>query len=125
MGFENMVIDKMAEQAAGRLKAVALIQKRVRELERGWPALIPTAGESLIQIALEEFRRELISLASGEEAEELRASRVIEERERARAIEAARRAEADAAPPSRPPSGGLFGAPLPAGGSPQTAPSAS
>ena len=126
MDFENVVVDEMAEKSGGRLRAVSLIQKRVRELERGWPALVPVGGESLIQIALEEFRRDLIGLASGKEADELRASRVVEERERARAIEAARRAEAEAAPVSRPPvGGGLFGAPLPAGGSPQTGPSGS
>jgi len=123
MGFENVVVDELAEKAGGRLRAVSLIQKRVRELERGWPALVPVGGESLTQIALEEFRRDLIGLASGEEAEELRAARVVEERERARAIEAARRAEAEAAP-VRPAAGGLFGAPLPAGGSPQTGPGA-
>ena len=119
MGFENVVVDVMSEQAGGRLKAVTLIQKRVRELERGWPALVPSEGKPIIRIALEEFDQELISLAVGTEAEKLRGSRVVEERERARQIDAARRAEAEAGQ-SRPGSGGLFGAPLPPGASPQT-----
>jgi len=119
MGFENVVVDEMSEKAGGRLKAVTLIQKRVRELERGWPALVPVEGKAIIRIALDEFDQGLISLAMGAEAEKLRGSRVVEERERARQIDAARRAEAEAGP-SRPASGGLFGAPLPPGASPQT-----
>ena len=121
MGFEKVVIDVLSEKAGGRLKAVSLIQKRVRELERGWPALVPSEGKPLVNIALDEFDKELISLAVGAEAEKLRGSRVVEERERARQIEAARRAEAEANS-SRPPSGGLFGAPLPTGAAPQTGP---
>ncbi len=122
MGFENMVVDELAEKASGRLKAVTLIQKRVRELERGWPALVPAEGRAFIAVALEEFRQGRISLAIGDEAEKLRASRVVEERERARQIESARRAETEAAMASRPSAGGLFGAPLPGGASPQTGP---
>ena len=121
MGFENLVVDELAEKASGRLRAVTLVQKRVRELERGWPPLVPAEGKNLIQIALEEFRAGLVGLAVGEEADELRTERVVEERERARQIEAARRAaeiEAGHGPvgSSRPPSGGLFGAPLPGSG---------
>jgi len=123
MGFENLVVDELAEKASGRLKAATLIQKRVRELERGWPALVPVEGKSLTRIALDEFRAGLISLAMGAEADKLRGSRVVEERERARQIEAARRAEAEAAAP-RGTSTGLFGAPLPSGASPQTGPAA-
>ena len=92
MGFENVVVDELAEQAGGRLKGTTLVQKRVRELERGWPALVPVEDRGLIQIAVEEFRREMISLALGEDADELRDQRVVEERERARQIEAQRRA---------------------------------
>ena len=92
MGFENVVVDELAEQAGGRLKATTLIQKRVRELERGWPVLIPVNERGLIQLAVEEFRQEMISLALGDDAVELRDQRVVEERERARQIEAQRRA---------------------------------
>lgn len=125
MGFENVVVDELSAKANGRLKAVTLIQKRVRELERGWPALVPAEGKSLTQIALEEFRSDRIRLALGEDADKLRSTRVVEERERARQIEAARRAEAEAAAASRPSSGGLFGAPLPTGANPQTGPARS
>ena len=115
MGFENVVVDVMSEQAGGRLKAVTLIQKRVRELERGWPALVPSEGKPIIRIALEEFDQELISLAVGTEAEKLRGSRVVEERERVRQIETARRAaeiEATFSPnASRPSLGAPAGAP--------------
>ncbi|HOX08280.1 MAG TPA: hypothetical protein PK280_17935 [Planctomycetota bacterium] len=123
MGFENLVIDDLAAKAGGRLKAVSLIQKRVRELERGWPALVPVEGRPFIQVALAEFQKDLINLAVGADADKLRSSRVVEERERARQIEAARRAEAEAAS-ARPASGGLFGAPLPTGAAPQTGPAA-
>jgi DNA-directed RNA polymerase subunit K/omega len=123
MGFEHVVIDKMSEQAGGRLKAATLIQKRVRELERGWPPLVPSEGKPIIRIALDEFAQGLISLAMGADADKLRTTRVVEERERARQIDAARRAEAEANSP-RANSGGLFGAPLPTGASPQAGPAA-
>jgi DNA-directed RNA polymerase subunit K/omega len=99
MDFEKLVIDILAEKANGRLKATVLVQKRARELERGWPALVPAEAKNVIHIAVEEFQADKISLALGEEAEKLRADRMVEERERTRALEAARRAEADASLP--------------------------
>jgi len=99
MDFEKLVIDILSDKANGRLKATVLVQKRARELERGWPALVPSEGKNVNQIAVEEFIADKIELALGEEADELRAERVVEERERTRALEAARRAEADASLP--------------------------
>lgn len=99
MDFEKLVVDHLSEKANGRLKATVLVQKRARELERGWPALVPAEGKNVLQLSVEEFQADKISLALGEEAEELRASRMVEERERTRALEAARRAEAEAALP--------------------------
>ena len=99
MDFEKLVIDNLAEKANGHLKATVLVQKRARELERGWPALVPAESKNVLQIAVEEFQADKVALALGEEAEELRAERLVEERERSRALEAARRAEADAALP--------------------------
>lgn len=113
MGFENVVVDDLAKKAEGRLKAAVLVQKRVRELERGWPALVAQEGRGLIQTAVAEFQAGLVELVTGEEADELRDRRVVEERERVRQIEAQRRAaEAEAAANSQ--SGrAAFGAPAP------------
>lgn len=99
MDFEKLVVDHLAERANGRLKATVLVQKRSRELERGWPALVPSENKNVVHLAVEEFLADKIALALGEEAERLRADRMVEERERTRAMEAARRAEADAALP--------------------------
>jgi DNA-directed RNA polymerase subunit K/omega len=92
MGFENLDVEAMAERAGGRTMSTTLVQKRIRELERGWPSLAETPGRDIIQVAIQEFREEKIWLVSGEEADELREKRQVEERERARALEAARRA---------------------------------
>jgi hypothetical protein len=112
MGFENMDIERFADKAGGRTRSAALIQKRIRELERGWPPLVRMATRDIIQIALEEFRQDRIWLVEGEEADRLREARVAEERERARAMEASRRAsELDAGTsPTVPRAGGLSGA---------------
>ncbi len=112
MGFENMDVEKLAEKAGGRTRSAALIQKRIRELERGWPKLIEAETQDIIQVALEEYRRDKIWLVEGDEAEELRIQREVEERERARAMEASRRAnEMDiGTSPTVPRAGGLGGA---------------
>lgn len=100
MGFENMDLERMAETAGGRLQATTLIQKRIRELQRGWPSLVAgDAGDDLSQTALTEFLEGKIELISGEQAEELRERRVQEDMERSRQREAARRAaELEAGP---------------------------
>jgi DNA-directed RNA polymerase subunit K/omega len=111
MGFENLDVEKFAQKAGGRTSSATLIQKRIRELERGWPVLINTEIQDIIQIALEEFRQEKIWLVSGEEAAELREQRAVEERERARALETSRRAsEMDAGTSPTIPRAGLGGA---------------
>ncbi len=113
MGFENLDIELLAEKAGGRIKSASLIQKRIRELERGWPSLLATTERDLIQVALKEFSTDKIWLVSGDEAAELGDQRLVEERERARAVETARRAtELEAGPaPSipRPGLGGVLG----------------
>lgn len=106
MDFEELDVDILARKAEGRIKAATLIQRRVRELERGWPALVPAEGKDYMQIAVEELLAGKIGLAMEEEAEKLREKRAVAERERARVLEAARRAEIEAnrgAPAAPPP----------------------
>ncbi len=111
MGFENLDVEKFAERAGSRIGSATLIQKRIRELERGWPVLIDTDIQDIIQVALEEYRQEKIWLVSGEEAAELREQRMVEERERARALEASRRvSEMDAGTSPTVPRAGVGGA---------------
>jgi len=112
MGFENLDVENFATKAGGRIRSATLIQKRIRELERGWPRLIESELQDLIQVALEEYRQEKIWLVEGDEADALREQRMVEERERARQLEAARRAaELEAGTsPTVPRPGGLSGA---------------
>ena len=99
MGLENLDIEDLVKKAGGRLRVTTLLQKRVRELERGWPPLVDPKGRGPIQIALEEFVEDKIWLVSGQEAQELHEKRLTEERDRAQALEAARRtAELEAGP---------------------------
>jgi DNA-directed RNA polymerase subunit K/omega len=92
MGFENLDVEDFSARVQSRFKAVSIVQKRIRELERGWPRLIVDDRQDIIQVALEEYRNGKIWLVGGEEAEQLRRLRETEERERARTVEAARRA---------------------------------
>ena len=113
MGFENLDVENLSAMVGGRIRATSLLQKRIRELERGWPKLVDAGEADIMRTALTEFLDGKIWLVSGEEAEELREQRLVEERERARALEAARRAaEAEAgsaAPPARPPLSAALG----------------
>jgi DNA-directed RNA polymerase subunit K/omega len=111
MGFENLDVELLSGKTGGRTKSTALLQKRIRELERGWPPLVVAERMDIIQTAIREFREDKIWLVSGEEAEALREQRMVEERDRARALEAARRAaEIEAGPAPSPPRTGLSGA---------------
>ncbi len=108
MGFENVEVDAFANKLGGLVKSVTLVQKRIRELQRGWPKLIRTEELDIIQVAVEELRNDKIWLVSGEEAEELSVNRAIEERDRARAIENARRtAELESVPVVPEPGSGI------------------
>ncbi len=88
-------LDILVEKAGGRFKFVTLIQRRMRDLQRGAPPLIERPSGSLMQIALEEYYQDKIWPVQGEEAEKLRA---------------AREKEHSARPSLRPPPGGAAGA---------------
>ena len=71
--MDKLDIDKLTETVGGRFKLTYLIQKRMRELERGHPPLIDDVeGMHSIQIAAEEVARGKIRLVTGEEARKLR-----------------------------------------------------
>ena len=68
VGFDN---DDLVRKAGGRFRFVSLIQRRMRELQRGAAAMVEGKGSPL-EIAIEEFREGKIWLALGEEADKLR-----------------------------------------------------
>ena len=71
--MDKLDIDKLTEAVGGRFKLTYLIQKRMRELQRGHPPLIEAVeGKGWIQIAAEEIARGKIKLVFGEEAKKLR-----------------------------------------------------
>ena len=71
--MDKLDIDKLTEVVGGRFKLTYLIQKRMRELERGHPPLIDDVeGKHSIEIAAEEVARGTIRLVTGEEAKKLR-----------------------------------------------------
>lgn len=70
-------IDELAKKAGGRFRLVALVQKRMRELQKGLPPLVERKP-TLFETVLEEVRTGAIWLATGEEAEKLRELRAAE-----------------------------------------------
>jgi len=68
VGFDN---DDLVDKAGGRFRFVSLIQRRMRELQRGAAPFVEGKGSGL-ETALAEFRTGKIWLAVGEEADKLR-----------------------------------------------------
>ncbi len=78
--------DKLIEKAGGRFRFVSLVQRRMRELQRGLAPLVERQG-TFLETAIEELRQGKIWLVSGEEAEKLQEERVGELPEKAKAPE--------------------------------------
>ncbi len=74
-GLVGLDLDILVKKAGGRFKFVTLIQRRMRDLQRGAPPLIEHPTGSLMQTALEEYYQDKIWPVQGEEAEKLRAAR--------------------------------------------------
>ena len=83
------------KKAGGRFRFVTLIQRRMRDLQRGAPPLVERS-DSLLETAVGEYQQGKIWPVQGEEAEKLRKER------------------ASRAPPRLP--SGQPGAPQPSGG---------
>jgi len=72
----NFDVDVLSDKIGGRFHMVVLLQKRVRELMGGLPPLIKgTEGMTFEEIACAEIMSGELWLASGAEAEKLRAER--------------------------------------------------
>ena len=65
-------VDTLVAKAGGRYRFVTLIQRRMRDLQRGAQPLIGRAVGNLMHAALEEYHQGKIWLVKGEEAEKLR-----------------------------------------------------
>lgn len=71
--MDKLDLDKLTEVVGGRFKLTCLIQRRMRELQRGHPPLIEgVEGKGWIQIAAEEIACGKIKLVFGEEVKKLR-----------------------------------------------------
>ena len=76
--MENLNLDELTETIGGRYRLVALIQKRMRELQVGMhPVVEETEGLAPHEIVAEEIRQKKIWLVTGEEADKLRANSTI------------------------------------------------
>ena len=73
----NYVIDDLVKKAGGRYGLVTLIQKRMRELQRGLPSLVERKT-TFLETAIDELVGDKVWLATGKEAEELREKRAAE-----------------------------------------------
>ena len=71
VGYDS---DEFIAKAGGRYRFVALIQHRMRELQRGLAPLVEQRS-TYLETAIEELREGKIWLASGQEAEKLHEER--------------------------------------------------
>lgn len=77
-GPEGIDFDPLVWKAGGRFKLVTLIQRRMRDLQRGAPPLVERSAGNLMQTAIEEYHRDKIWPVQGEEAEKLRKERTAQ-----------------------------------------------
>ena len=71
--MDKLDIDRLTETVGGRFRLTYLVQRRMRELQRGLPPLIADAeGKSWIMIAAEEVARGKVKLVYGEQAQKRR-----------------------------------------------------
>ena len=110
--MEDLNLEALKERAGSAYRLVTLFQKRMRELERGWPPMVDPAGRKLHQVVQEEFERGLIHLVSGEEADALREERSAEAAELSRRRTVREMGSRLSGPVSEP-SGGAPAAPAP------------
>ena len=54
-GAAGLDLDILVEKAGGRFRLVTLIQRRMRDLQRGAPPVIERPGGTLMQTAVEEY----------------------------------------------------------------------
>ena len=73
----NLNIDDLVKKAGGKYALVSLMQKRMRELQRGLPTLVDRRG-TLLETAIDELMGGKLWLARGAEADGLRAERLAE-----------------------------------------------
>ena len=72
VGYDS---DELIAKAGGRYRFVSLVQRRMRELQRGMQPLVKQEA-SFLATAIEELRQDKIWLVAGEEAEKLEEERV-------------------------------------------------
>lgn len=68
--MEYSELEDLYQKAGGKFRLTVLLQRRVNELVRGAPRLVKldqSAEKDFIRIALEELKRDLISLAPDDE----------------------------------------------------------
>ena len=77
--MENLDLDSLTKVVGGRYCLVSLMQKRMRELQLGYPPLTEESEDlQPFEIVAEEIRQEKIWLVTGESADKLRKVRVAE-----------------------------------------------
>lgn len=67
MSMHHTEYDELADKVGGRFKLTVLIQKRMRELNRGARPLIKIDSSDHMDIVVAEIREGLIELAPGED----------------------------------------------------------
>ena len=92
--MEPKELENLLGKVGGKYKLVTLYQKRMRELQRGLPRLVPSETGNLWDIVSTEIMTSKVDLAVGEEAEHMRRELALREAEEAEGDKKNKRAEA-------------------------------
>ncbi|MCX7805342.1 MAG: DNA-directed RNA polymerase subunit omega [Planctomycetota bacterium] len=80
----NIPLDELTEKAGGRFRLVCLVQKRMREIQKGLPPLVDVPpGTDPMEIVVREIMADKVKLLTGEAAEKARREMAMREAEAA------------------------------------------
>ena len=101
--MEPKELESLLTKVGGKYKLVTLYQKRMRELQRGLPRLVPSETGSPWDIVSSEIMTGKVDLIMGEEADQMRKELALREaEENADAEKKGKRIEAKPAPAAEP-----------------------
>ena len=92
--MEPKELEQLLGKVGGKYKLVTLFQKRMRELQRGLPRLVPSESGNLWETVSAEIQTSKVDLIMGEEAEHMRKELAIREAEESAEADKKKRPEA-------------------------------
>jgi DNA-directed RNA polymerase subunit omega len=88
--MEPQQLESLLNKVGGKFKLVSLVQKRMRELQRGLLRLVVTTDNNVLDIVSAEIMESKVDLIMGEEAELMRKELALRDAEEEGAADAAK-----------------------------------